>query len=74
MKRIQRLKEILEEAYNTIHTPLPFHGMHHLQFVAKKAIIFATELHADTFLVESAAWIHDLNYLKKQIITVQKKA
>jgi len=44
---------------------LPFHGWHHVSFVHKKALEFAKDTGADQFLVESAALVHDLNYIIK---------
>jgi len=43
---------------------LPFHGWHHINFVYKKAKIFAQDLNADINLTQSAALLHDLNYIK----------
>ena len=42
---------------------VPFHGLHHISFVADKARCFAKELGADAAVVEIAALVHDLNYL-----------
>jgi uncharacterized protein len=42
-----------------------FHGWHHIAFVTKKAKEFAESISADSFLSESAALVHDLNYLVK---------
>lgn len=42
---------------------VPFHGWHHVSFVAEKAGQFAEELGADPATVEIAALVHDVNYL-----------
>ncbi len=42
---------------------LPLHGWHHFDFVRKKAVIFSEAIQANTFLVESAALVHDINRL-----------
>ncbi|HEX3649000.1 MAG TPA: HD family phosphohydrolase [Pseudonocardiaceae bacterium] len=42
---------------------LPFHGWHHVSFVRAKAVEFAHANGADAGLVETAALVHDLNYL-----------
>ncbi|WP_051116556.1 HD family phosphohydrolase [Amycolatopsis nigrescens] len=42
---------------------LPFHGWHHVSFVRAKAAYFAAENGANTSVVETAALVHDVNYL-----------
>ncbi|HKN97936.1 MAG TPA: HD family phosphohydrolase [Pseudonocardiaceae bacterium] len=42
---------------------LPFHGWHHVSFVRAKGAEFARLNGADVGLVETAALVHDLNYL-----------
>ncbi len=42
-----------------------FHGWHHVIFVKKKALDFARPINADLFFVETAALVHDLNYIVK---------
>lgn len=42
---------------------LPFHGWHHVSFVRGKAADFAQANGADVGVVETAALVHDLNYL-----------
>jgi len=42
---------------------LPFHGWHHVSFVRAKGAQFAAHNGADVSLVETAALVHDLNYL-----------
>jgi uncharacterized protein len=42
---------------------IPFHGLHHVNFVVANAKKFAHELDADAAKVEIAALVHDVNYL-----------
>jgi uncharacterized protein len=57
------LRERLWKIYYERSSDLPFHGWHHITFVTKKAIAFASSIEANIFLVESAALVHDLNYV-----------
>jgi uncharacterized protein len=45
---------------------LPFHGWHHVSFVRAKAAHFAAANGADVGVVETAALVHDLNYLVRR--------
>jgi uncharacterized protein len=45
---------------------LPFHGWHHVSFVRAKAVEFADLNGADASAVETAALVHDLNYLVRR--------
>jgi uncharacterized protein len=42
---------------------LPFHGWHHVSFVRAKAVEFAELNGSDGTVVETAALVHDVNYL-----------
>jgi uncharacterized protein len=42
---------------------LPFHGWHHVSFVRAKAVQFARANGAEVSVVETAALVHDVNYL-----------
>jgi len=42
---------------------LPFHGWHHVGFVRAKAVEFAERNGSDSSVVETAALVHDVNYL-----------
>jgi uncharacterized protein len=42
---------------------LPFHGWHHVNFVRTKAGAFARSNGSDPAVVETAALVHDLNYI-----------
>ncbi|SDX10413.1 uncharacterized protein SAMN05421504_102320 [Amycolatopsis xylanica] len=42
---------------------LPFHGWHHVNFVRTKAVGFAQCNGADVSVVETAALVHDVNYI-----------
>ncbi|MFC0681653.1 hypothetical protein ACFFGH_27805 [Lysobacter korlensis] len=61
--RTTALAAALEKLYRDRSADIPFHGWHHVHFVAKKAVEFARELDVDGELVEAAALTHDLNYL-----------
>jgi uncharacterized protein len=45
---------------------LPFHGWHHVHFVRTKAGAFARANGSDPVVVETAALVHDLNYIVKR--------
>jgi len=42
---------------------LPFHGWHHVGFVRTKAVEFAERNGSDAAVVETAALVHDVNYI-----------
>ncbi|MHB8651869.1 MAG: HD domain-containing protein [Minisyncoccota bacterium] len=60
---IQKLRTVLEQLYLENSQKLLFHGWHHINFVSKKAIEFANSIGADAFIAESAALVHDINYI-----------
>lgn len=45
---------------------LPFHGWHHVSFVRSKAVQFAQANGAEVSVVETAALVHDVNYLVRR--------
>jgi uncharacterized protein len=45
---------------------LPFHGWHHVSFVRSKAVQFAQSNGAEVSVVETAALVHDVNYLVRR--------
>src|SRR4051812_4109051 len=45
---------------------LPFHGWHHVSFVRAKAVEFADLNGSDAAVVETAALVHDVNYLVRR--------
>ncbi|HEV7646906.1 MAG TPA: HD family phosphohydrolase [Actinophytocola sp.] len=45
---------------------LPFHGWHHVSFVRAKAVQFAVANGAEVSVVETAALVHDVNYLVRR--------
>jgi uncharacterized protein len=45
---------------------LPFHGWHHVSFVRSKAVQFARANGAEVSVVETAALVHDVNYLVRR--------
>jgi uncharacterized protein len=61
--RNEQLRSSLKELYGRYTDTLLFHGWHHVDFVARKAVEFADELNVDTELVEAMALVHDLNYI-----------
>lgn len=62
-EKIDTLRKVMFEFYEENGRNLLFHGWHHISFVQKKSIEFAQTIDADLFFVESAALVHDLNYL-----------
>jgi uncharacterized protein len=61
--KLTALRTKLDSLYNQHKEEMLFHGWHHIAFVSKKAKEFAKSINADAFLSESAAYVHDLNYL-----------
>jgi uncharacterized protein len=55
----RRVKRLCER----FATNLPFHGWHHVHFVRTKAGGFARSNGSDPAVVETAALVHDLNYI-----------
>jgi uncharacterized protein len=53
----------MEKLYALQTREVPFHGWHHVKFVAVNARRFAIELGADMVRTEIAALVHDVNYL-----------
>src|SRR4051812_21593630 len=62
---LAKVREETHRIYLNVSHELPFHGWHHIEFVRKHALRFCDELNADPFLVEIAAYVHDLNYVAK---------
>jgi uncharacterized protein len=65
-QKINKLNAALKKLYYEKSKELLFHGWHHINFVRKKSKIFAQSINANVFIVESAALVHDLNYLAKE--------
>ncbi len=63
--KVKKLSFITEKIYLRHKSSLLFHGWHHINFVRIQAKRFARYLGADALLTESAAIVHDLNYLVK---------
>jgi uncharacterized protein len=55
--------DAITELYAEQTREIPFHGLHHVSFVARNARKFAEELGADAPAAEIAALVHDVNYL-----------
>ncbi len=62
-EKINLLREQLIPLYREHQKELLFHGWHHITFVTNKGVVFAKEIGADEFLVQSSALVHDLNYI-----------
>jgi uncharacterized protein len=62
-EKINLLKGELIPLYEKHQKELLFHGWHHITFVTNKSMGFAKELGANEFIVQSAALVHDLNYI-----------
>jgi uncharacterized protein len=54
---------VMEDLYADQTREVPFHGWHHVSFVAHNARKFAEELGADAATAEIAGLVHDVNYL-----------
>lgn len=64
-KKLETLERSLKALYED-RKDLLFHGWHHIWFVFKKSKAFAEDIGADTFLVQSAALVHDVNYIAQK--------
>ena len=71
-ERLEKLNDYLKELYYKRKGELLFHGWHHINFVRKKSKVFAQELKLDSFIVESSALVHDLNYMVEKSFKVSK--
>ena len=66
MRITQQQLDLLYTTVKSLYDKGPellFHGWHHVEFVYRKSSIFAKDLGADILLSQSAALVHDLNYL-----------
>lgn len=63
--KLNNIKNQIKKLYDEYNENLPYHGWHHINFVRKKAVEFSTFIGANTFLVEVASLVHDLNYIIK---------
>lgn len=63
--KLETLEVSLKAIYGQ-HQHLLFHGWHHIWFVFRKSRVFAAEIGADEFLVQSAALVHDTNYIAEK--------
>src|SRR5512147_491452 len=62
-EKLNKLHRQITDLYGKHNSELLFHGWHHINFVTKKALEFAESISSDKFLVETAALVHDLNYI-----------
>lgn len=60
---LRDLRDIVRELYRVHAAKVPYHGWHHVNFVAQKSEAFVHDLGADETLTVAAAYVHDLNYL-----------
>lgn len=63
MGETDTLRDAVYEIYRVNAGKVPYHGWHHVEFVAEKAALYTTELKADETLTLAAAYVHDFNYL-----------
>lgn len=63
-RHVLSVRKLVHELYDSqSRRDVPFHGWHHVHFVAEKSAEFAKELGADPGIVRIAAYVHDVNYL-----------
>jgi uncharacterized protein len=60
---IDAVERAVRRLCDTYAASLPFHGWHHVSFVRAKAVEFAELNGSDGAVVETAALVHDVNYL-----------
>lgn len=65
-EKIKKLESLVEVIYQENADKLPFHGWSHIQFVRGKAIEIGEQIDADVFICESAALVHDVNYMMEK--------
>ena len=61
--QITAVQAAVRELCHRYARKLPFHGWHHVSFVRAKAVHFARANGSDVPVVETAALVHDVNYL-----------
>ncbi len=57
------LEQLLKPLYDQNKEKLLFHGWHHIIFVKNKTRLIAQGMNIDSLIIESAALVHDLNYI-----------
>jgi uncharacterized protein len=60
---IDAVEQQVRELCQRLAERLPFHGWHHVSFVRAKSVQFAEVNGADVAVVETAALVHDVNYV-----------
>jgi uncharacterized protein len=60
---IDAVERQVRELCQRLATRLPFHGWHHVNFVRTKSVEFAAVNGSDVSVVETAALVHDVNYI-----------
>lgn len=66
MDKLEKLESAAHTLLDERAPDLPFHGWKHVDFVRRKGRLFAEAIGADRLFVESAALVHDLNYLEEK--------
>lgn len=61
---VAQIRKSIQSIYERRGRDVPFHNWGHVDFVASVAVSVADELGADRLLVETASYVHDLNYLE----------
>jgi uncharacterized protein len=62
-EHVSAVRKLVQDFYASQSREVPFHGWHHVKFVAERSNEFAEELGADPAMVAIAAYVHDVNYL-----------
>ena len=60
---IDAVERQVRELCQRLASRLPFHGWHHVSFVRTKSVEFAASNGSDVSVVETAALVHDVNYI-----------
>lgn len=60
---IDAVERQVRELCQRLASRLPFHGWHHVHFVRTKSVEFASANGSDVSVVETAALVHDVNYI-----------
>ena len=63
---VRRIEDSIRRLCHRYAQHLPFHGWHHVSFVRSKAVEFAARNGSDSAVVETAALVHDVNYLVRR--------
>lgn len=61
--QLEELEAAVRKIYLDNAHKVPYHGWHHIDFVAKRAEEFMQELGAERAITRAASLVHDFNYL-----------